>query len=284
MVTGKKIALWGCLGCGGIVLIIALLFAGGAGIIAYKAVQFGKELERSYKQVAAGYKALDEQYPFVMPEQGIMDEGRLRAFLRIRGETLAFVRERTKEIEQTGRRIEEQMEGSGVAAKIRGIRTIRDIVNLATKMVADAGQEHLRLLDGDNMSPKEFQWLAVTYLGTLAKAADDNVAGITDAWRQYLDAFGAAQDKARPQNIQIGRIHIRGGDINRETFLRALRRAPYNPSNVELVKSTVEQLLPGGDVGTLDFVAIQLERIIEEIEKGTWDGNLDLDRLTGDPQ
>lgn len=283
MVTGKKLALWGCLGCGGFVLLIIILFAGGVGFLVYQGVQFGKGLEQAYREVAVGYQSLDQQYPFELPEGGVMEEERLRSFVAVRREIAVFASERFQEIEQTGERIEEQMERPGVMTKFRGAMTIKEIVGLAVNMAADIGREHIRLLGDTDMSAKEYQWLTFVYLGTLAKAGENNAINLAGHWAEYLEAFESARKRNRDFNINLGEKQIRGSDMNQDRLLWALDKAVYDPKNAELVRLTVDELLPVDRVATLDFIALHLDRIIEDMTKGSRHGDVDIKPIPEKP-
>lgn len=281
MVSGKKVALWGCLGCGGFVFLVFVV----PGIfIAYRGIQFGKEIGQAYREVAVGYTAIDQEYPFVRPEDGIMNEERLKTFLQIRGDIAEYAHEQIQKLEETGEEIGRQFESPGIISKIRGVTTIKDIIGLGAGLAANIGNEHVRLLGGDDMSTKEYEWLTFIYLGTLAKAKDNDADVLAGHWTRYLDAFESARKKTRDVKIDLGRTSIRGGDMNRDELLKALDRAVFSPMNAEIVTRTIDQLLPDDGVGTLDFIALHLDRIIKHLQEETWDGDLDLDGIIEESQ
>lgn len=267
MVSGKKVALWGCIGCGGVLLLVLLTLGGGVGYIAYSGYQFGQDIGKTYGEVAEGYEALEQQ-TFVPPEDGVMDEERMKSFLRVRAELAEHTRENFQKLEETGNRIGKQFDSPGIADKIRGIGTIKEIVHLAVNLAAGIGQEHVRLLTDQDMTASEYQWLTRTYLGTMSKAEENGNEALAKLWKDYLDRFDSARRKARDINMNLGNRNIRGSDMNREKLQQAIDSIVFLPENARLVGQTVDEFQLGDDEEVLDFLAVHLREIIDELSKG----------------
>ncbi|MFH1742185.1 MAG: hypothetical protein ABIH23_24540 [bacterium] len=269
MASGKKIALWGCLGCGGFILVAILLIAGGAGLFAYKMHGFGKEIQKAYRQVVENYKALDAQYPFEPPEDGILAETRLDAFLRIRSEIAMQAKGQREQLETAAKEVGRQFKDPGVMSKIRGARTVKTLVGVAVNMASEIGKEHIRLLETEDMSVKEYQWLTQTYLGTLARAEDNYAEDLARYWKQYLDAFENTREKVRDIRMDLGQNDVRGDDMNSQKLMEALQPVAYIPQNAASIGRTMDRLLPNETVGLIDFLTLHLDRIMEGMFKQT---------------
>lgn len=263
MGTGKKVAWIGCLGCGGIILLVFLLLAGGVGFLSYQGYQFGKEIGTAYQGVAVGYKDVNFDYPFSLPADGVLDASRTETALQARSKLAAFARSRLDALEQTGEEIGSKMDSPGFLSKIQGARKIASIITLAAHLGADIGQEHVRLLQEASMSSYEYQWIIKSYLGTLYKASQQNEAASAAVWKEYFDQFESAHGRVQGVDMNFGRKHIRGDDLDGKRLLQFLEDVPLQESNKEIVLKTKELLFPDKEAGILDILALQLEDIFE---------------------
>ncbi len=265
MPKGKKIALYGCLGCGGFILLLIMLLVGGVGFLGYQGYQFGKELGETYKQVATGYNDLEAEFPFAQPQDDLLSEERVKTYLTIREQTAGFASESIKKLGDKGDEIGNQMEQPGIMSKIHGAKKIKEIITLATHLAAEIGQGHIQTLRENNMSPSEYQWLTYIYLGTLAKAEENGFSIGADIWKQYLDNFDKGRQRTKQIEMNIGRRHVRGNDINQHNLLDMIHDVAYKTENVTIIEKTIELFTINEEVGTIDFLALQLDDVIKEL-------------------
>jgi hypothetical protein len=255
------------MGCGLFVLLFSLLMAGGIGFIAYQGYQFGQEIQAAYQEVAIEFQKLDQDYPFTPPDDGVMNEERVKAFLQIRVEAVEFATEYLQKLELTGDEIGKQFESEGIKSKLKGIGKIKDIVHLAANMAANIAQKQVQKLDEQEMSLKEYQWLTRTCLGTLAKAAENGFEEGVSMWENYLHHFDEAQIKTKDVNIDLGRTKIHGNRMNRDDLQKNLRKVDFVPQNAEILKQTADTFQPDDNAAVLDFIVLHFDEYVEEITK-----------------
>ncbi len=279
MPNGKKVAIWGCLGCVGFLALTVLLLGGGVAYIAYRGVQFGKNVGQSYREVAAGYKTLNKEHPFTPPEDGVMNADRLEEYLVVRQEISDFSTEYLGKFEEIRETIEDRMESPGIMSKIHGIQSIREIISHGANMGAIIGEEHVRLLEQTEFSLEEYFWITWIYLGTLAKAEENNLPELAEKWNEYIEAFEAAQRDLRNFNAHFGKTRIQGDEVNRDKLLKALEGVVFKPENAEIVSNTIGRFIVEEKAGILDFFVLHSEDIINDLAKGDWDGDFEFKNL-----
>jgi len=265
MAKGKKIALYGCLGCGGFILLLIMILVGGVGFLGYQGYQFGKELGATYQQVAQGYNNLDAEFSFEKPQDDLLNEERVRVYLSIRQETSDIASASIEKLNATGVEIGDQMEQPGIMSKIRGAKKIKDIILLATHLAAEVGQGHKDKLREKSMSPREYQWLTNIYLGTLAKAEENEFPAGAEIWQKYLENFNEGRKRTKQIEMNIGRRHVRGDDINKENLMDMIKETAYKPENAAIIEKTIELFTMNEEVGIIDFLALQLDDVIKEL-------------------
>lgn len=261
----KNALLIGCLGCGGVLLLLLLLLVGGVSFIAYQAVSFGKEIAATYGEVAEEYKTLDKEFTFTKPEDGLLNEERTKTFLRVRAELAAFMEQHKDKLEETGDRIGKQFDDSGFLSKLRGIKSIKEIVQLAVSLGADIGKEHLRLLSDESMSPAEYQWLSEIYFGTLSKSKDNGNEEGETLWDQYIENFEKAREDYKDMQINMGKTSIHGSDMNRRELEKMLIAVPYHAPNAAVIAATTEALTMDKNTAVIDFLALNYYDILDDI-------------------
>ncbi|MBN2329569.1 MAG: hypothetical protein JXR73_20675 [Candidatus Omnitrophica bacterium] len=264
MASGKKAALYGCLGCGGFLLLVILLLIAGVGFLSYQGYKFGKGVGESYNQTALEYNETNREFTFTPPENGVMDAQRVEALLDIRSHLVEFSNGKLEALEQTGVEIGETFDAPGLFNKIHGAKKIAHIVQQAAHLASDIGQEHIRLLRSQAMSAKEYQWIMKTYLGTLSQAANQNIQDASKMWSDYLVDLESSRQKMGDMNIDTGRHRIRGQDFNHHELEGRLKDVPFLQENYDIFQKTSQQLLPGENAAILDFLAIQLDEFIQE--------------------
>lgn len=264
MSSGKKVAMYGCLGCGGFLLLIFLVLAGGIGFISYQGYQFGKGVGEAYQSVSNGYRDVDFQYSFSEPADGIMDANRTASLLRVRSQLAVFSRGRLDALEQTGNEIGSKMDSPGFLSKIQGAKKIASIISLTARLGADIGLEHVRLLNEEKMSSNEYQWMLKTYLGTLYKASQQNDEASAALWKDYVDRFESSHNRVQDVNINFGKKQIRGSDLDRTRLLELVEKISFQEANKEIVLSTKDQLFPDKEIGILDILAMQLDDVFNK--------------------
>ncbi|MGC9326316.1 MAG: hypothetical protein ACP5I1_01650 [Candidatus Hinthialibacter sp.] len=261
---GKKAALYGCLGCGGFLLLIILLLIGGVGFLSYQGYKFGKNISEVYSQTAIKYNETNNQFAFNPPEDGAMDAERVNALLNIRSQLADFISVELESLEKTGEEIEKKFEDPGFLSKIHGAQKIADIVHQAAHMASNIGQEHIRLLNFQTMSAKEYQWITKTYLGTLSQAADQNIQDASALWNDYLSKLESSRQKLGDMNIDTGRHRISNQDFSPNELKGRLQDVPFLKENYEILQNTSQQLLTNENLPLLDFLAIQLDEFINQ--------------------
>ena len=264
MANGKKVALYGCLGCGGFILLLILILAGGVGYISYQGYQFGKGVGLAYEKLSVGYGETDQLFLFTAPEDGLMVSERVNVMLQMRSKLAELARERVESITQTGDEIGEQMEKPGFWSKIQGAKEIAVIVQKAAHLGADIGQEHIILLKNEKMSSSEYQWILKTYLGTLSQATTNDFPEGATQWEEYLVKFDDAKNCTGDINFDYGDKRIDSKEIDRDNLLKMLQGVPYQTNNLEIVKQTISQLMVDKDIGILDYFSIQLDQIFKK--------------------
>ncbi len=284
MPSGKKVALWGCLGCGGFLALVILLFGGGVAYVAYQGVQFGKNVGQNYKDLASGYQTLNEEHPFTPPEDNVLNTDRLDKYLAVRREITAFAAEYIEKFEEMGKRIEDNMEGPGIRSKIRGVLSIRDIVSHAANMGAIIGKQHVELLEQTDFSLDECFWITWTYLGTLAKAGENNFPELAEKWSNYLEKFESSRQNLRGFNADFGKTHIDGNDIDRDKLRSALEGVVFKPENAEIVSQTLDRFMVQDKSAILDFFVLHSKDIISDLAKGQWDGDFEFKRFQAEAE
>ncbi len=264
MASGKKVALYGCLGCGGFILLILMVLIAGIGFISYRGYQFGKDIGEAYTGIFDKYNENNLKYPFTPPEDGILNDERTALVFAIRTSTSEFARQKRDAMDQTGDAIGSNMESPGILSKIEGVKKIAAIVHQAARLGADIAEENIRLLDEHKMSMNEYRWTVKTCLGTLYQAAQSQVDDATSVWNEYLDKFDKGSERLGNMNIDTGHDRFRSRDINRSEFIERLQDVPFVEQNYAIVKNYLSQLYPDQDTGILDFLAIKMNEMLRE--------------------
>jgi hypothetical protein len=261
MSSGKKVALWGCFGCAGIIVLLVIILAGGFGFVAFKGYRFSQELGETYQEIGVGYRELDQQHPYTPPADQQMEAERINALLNVRADMAKFTQATFSRLEQTGQEIEGQFERPGIRSKITGIGKIKEIVQIAANMAADIGNKHIEGLKAHNMPPSEYKWLMATYLGTMSKADAVEYQDLNSLWQKYLAAFDKSQKKISEFNMNTGRTSINGDDMNKRELIRSIEHIEFSHHNAQIVRDTADLLFPTEEVTILDFLSLQLDNI-----------------------
>jgi len=260
MSKGKSLALKGCLGCAGVVLLIVILIAVGIGALTYQGYQFTQELGQTYQEIGAGYSEVDQQNPFIPPDDYVLDKERVNAFLAIRTEVAISTSDTINKMKNAGKEIEGQFDQPGIGAKIKGIGKVKEMIKIATNIAAGIGQKHIQQLSSHNMSAKEYQWLITTYLGTLSKADKDENTSLHNLWTDYLENFEKSMKEVGDFQMNTGRNSIRGDDMNKEELLKAVEHVVFSPANAQIVIQNANHLFPTEQITILDFLALKLDK------------------------
>ncbi len=262
MANGKKIFLWGCLGCGGFLGLLILLLVGGTGFFAYKAVQFGTEITQKYATLTQDYDQLDQQFAFTPPEDQQMTDERLKEYLKIRSAAVAFSKEMNDKIGQIGDDIGNTFDQGGIGSFFSGAGKIGEIAKTAAMMPAAIGNEQLKLLREAQMSPQEYVWYTKTILGTLEKAgANQSEAGQT-IWDNYVTAFNEGHKAIRDMNINTGQMNFDANDISIDSLKQKTADVNFLEQNMALIEQNNEQFIQSGSAAMLDYFALYVKEIL----------------------
>lgn len=264
MSNGKKFAWWGCLGCGGCLGLVVIAIIIFTGVVAYQGYQFGKNIHETYLAVSENYHEVDQQFPFTPPEENVLKEDRFKAYLTIRGNMTNFATDYVNKFEEIGKKIEKNFEAPGFFNKITGISSITEIVKHAVNMAAEIGNHHVELLEEHKMSWKEYEWLTRQFLGTMAKAENNNNEEVAKLWETYLEKFDESREKMREVNVNTGEQQFSGDDMNRENLRREIETVEYRSENAELIKQNEENLIPKDEVPIIDYLGLQLSDFIKQ--------------------
>ncbi|MFB3788107.1 MAG: hypothetical protein ACE15F_17240, partial [bacterium] len=236
MTTKRKVFYYGCAGCAVVLFLFLALMGGGIGYLTYQGYQFGKEVGTTYKNLITDYQKLDQQYAFTPPPDGALDPIRLAVFLNVRSQLTDFAQSYQDNIGKIGDAVGQQFEKPGIISKIRGFSKIRELVDMAVKIGAGIGQEHIRLLKVQAMSIQEFRWYTQTCLGTLSKCRENQFEPGAKCWDEYLKKFDAARAQFRDVHINLQAHGIQGSDMNLERLLQKLAPVPYLDQNAEILQ------------------------------------------------
>ncbi|HQH74625.1 MAG TPA: hypothetical protein PK360_21290 [bacterium] len=268
MTTKSKALYYGCAGCAVVLFLFVALVGGGIGYITYQGYQFGKEIGSTYQNLVTDYQQLDQKYAFTPPPEGILDKNRLDAFLNVRAQLAEFAKTYQDNIGKIGDSIGQQFDKPGIISKIRGISKIRELVDVAAKIGAGIGQEHIRLLNDQAMSIQEYRWYTQICLGTLSKSKENQFEPGVKCWDEYLKKFDTARAQFKDMHINMGDQGFHGGEMNQAHLLDKLTAVPYLPQNAEILQPALERFLPADSVTVLDFLTLHYDEIFEHFAKG----------------
>ncbi len=257
----KNLLLIGCVGCGGLVLLLVLTVVGGGLFIGYKFKQFGQEIANTYNEIDAEYNTLDERFAFSPPDDALMNEERVNSFLQIRANLSKFMVDHKDKLKEAGEKIGEQFDSPGVMSKIQGFSSIKEIVHLAVNTGADIGHEHIELLEADQMSPNEYIWLTKSYIGTLSKAKEEDSAPCAALWKQYLESLESARNDFKDVHINLGEKSIHGSDMNSDKLRRTIEDVAFQSANAQIIERTSEALILEDSAVIADFFALHFREI-----------------------
>lgn len=265
MANRKKVALFGCLGCLGIVIIIGGLLAGGIGWISYKTVQFGKEVSASYTETANLYKDLNQKYAFTPPADGLLTDKQIQAFLESRDETAAYYNTVTEKIADKTKDADQTLKQKGFWAKIQGVNRLGDMIKFFATLGIEIGQNHCKILEKVTMSPKEYEWITKTFLGTLAKSGANQFTAGDDIWKKYLITLDEARKSFKNVNFNLGRKNVRGDDLNPNELARILEPFAFVSANQALIQPALDKFSINKEVVVIDFIAINFDDILIQL-------------------
>jgi hypothetical protein len=262
MADGKKIVYYGCAGCGIATLLLVTLIITGVGILGFQFYQFGKNIGDTYGEMLQGYHELEQKYPFQVPENGVLDQERLVQFLSVRDEITVFANESLNKIGEIGDAIGEQFDTPGFLSKLEGLGKVKDIVSTAAKSGSEIGKFHASLLEAQQMSPQEYQWLITTVLGTLAKAENHQFTEVAQEWDGYMEKFKECCKKHEGLKMNIGRREISGRDMNPIRLMRKIRNTEFKTENAETIQRLSDRICPSDETPTFDYLTLHLHEIL----------------------
>lgn len=266
MANNKKILLWGCLGCGGVLGLGVLLILGFVGFVGYHGYQFGKGMEDQAKQVALDYDLLNTSHPYDKDLSHPMTLARVEAFLAVRQGVLDYQAQYTERLAEKGQALEAQFEEEGITAKFRGFSQVKEFLVFAADIVAGITHNHIELLRAQEMSAVEYQALTRQYLGTLSHSADYDFPVGAALWAAYLEQFDKTAQNFHDENVQMTGP-VRPEPMTRKKLDEYLESVEFLPENGEVVRKTLAQFQVTPSAPTVDFVALQLDRLLFQISR-----------------
>lgn len=266
MVKKGKTLYYGCAGCAVVLFLFLAVLAGGIGYISYQGYQFSKEIGVTYKGLITDYQNLDRQYAFTPPPDGLLDPGRLEDFVNVRVQLAEFSKQYQDNLEKAGDAVGKQFDQPGILSKLRGVTRIRELVDMAVKIGAGIGQEHIRLLNDKAMSVQEYRWYTQTCLSTLSQSKENQFEPGAQFWEEYLKLFEAARE-LKNVHINLDEQGLGGGEINRENLLKKLVAVPYQAQNAALLQPFLDRFLPAGQVTVLDYLTLYYDEILDHFGK-----------------
>ena len=268
MADGKKIALFGCLGCLVITVIVAGLIAGGIGWISYRGYQFGKEVSAAYTETAQKYQDLNQRFAFTPPADGILQERQIQLFLEARGTIARYFNSVSEQVKDKGKDLDQAFKQNGVSAKIHGFSKVGEIIKFFAMLGSDIGRTHAQILENITMSPKEYEWITQVYLGTLSKASAEQFPEGNTTWKEYLKILGETKATYKNVNFQIGNRPVRGEDLNPQELAKILDAIPFIADNQTTIQPSLEKFTINKDTVIIDFLAVNFEAILSQLTKG----------------
>lgn len=268
MASGKKIFLIGCLGCGGMVLLILLLVGSCAGYFGYKAYQMGRETIVLYSDVANDYQDLDNQIPFEPPAEPALEDQRLNEYLDIRADAAAFAQTIKNDIGAIGGDLERIANQEGGAAWFQSIGSIGELVMQMAKLPGRVGKEHLQLLRASQMSPSEYSWQTRITLGTIFKASQQEDPEAAAMWDEYVAAFEQARKDFEGTNSNFGNTRINGNDIRLDLLIEKIDGVEFSQANRDLIVNKREVFVINPEAALIDYMALHKDQIISDLQGG----------------
>lgn len=253
--------LWGCLGCGGFILLIVIFMAAGIGWVVYTGMEYGKEFQTMYVNLKSQYDILDVNFTFTPPENAIIVEDRYKEFLQVRKDITSFSEEYLKRFEEIGGQIGEQFD-SGFWGMFSGFSSIKEIIETAVKMIPEIGSEHAKLLTQHEMSMREYIWLCRQSMGALSKSQEHNIEAGTELWIQYSELFREVAVKI--QDVNMNNQQWNSKDFNLQNFQAKLLDVAFIEENINVVVNNKDLLLESKFAPAVDFFAVHFDEILNQ--------------------
>ena len=262
MASNKKILIVGCFS---IITLLGILLIGGVGYTGYKGYRYKQVVQKSQKEMSDMYQALDDEFVFTAPADGIMQPSQVQNFLKVRSSLAIFSKEPFDNVKNMRSRIQSRLQFSGFFSIIKIYRNLKNFFVDATQADFLVGKEHCRLLREIRMSPKEYEWITRTYLGTLAGSQLASFPDLQTEWETYKTRFEEERVKWKDYRTQLDNKTIRGDDINMANLMKKLQPVVFQPANAQLVKDTYPQFVINDDSVIVDYLAMYAVPYIEFI-------------------
>ncbi len=193
MSTGKKLAI----GCGvlvalGVLAVVALVGVGGF-MLKDRAEDFVGGMEeqgQAQEEASRILERLQEEHPFEVPEDGVVEERQARRFFATTDAAWEELEQWAEELETLDQRMEDR-ESPGVSDLMAGMRSMGQLAR-SRLVLAEA-------LEEQDMAPSEYLWTGLA----LTRAYRSLEAGGTDSGvpeenlelaREYRDELAALSD------------------------------------------------------------------------------------------
>jgi len=216
--TKQNVRYW-LIGCGGFVLIAGVLVAIGIKFISAEIKDFMAESE----VVLLELDALDEQYPFTRPEDGVFPEERFKDYVSCRRELKGNIDATIEEF------VEEDL-------------SLKKRISLFFDLVPAFGRSYAESLRGAAMPPGEYDWFTDQTLLVLRYAEHPDAPDALKALRRDLDALTGDDNPFRyGEDVRAGAV------TQKDSFQELLPEVePLNLSvpagNVEIVMNNADAI------------------------------------------
>ncbi len=277
----KSIWFWGCLGCGGFLLLVFIIIGAGVGWVGYNAMQYGQQFQEMYTQINTQYTELNEEFPFSPPQDGLIPEERYTEFLQVRQELTAFSQEYVKQFEEISQKISQNFEG-GFMDMFAGISSIKQIIDTAVKLFPEIGGKHVELLRQREMSKREYIWICRTTLGTLSKCQENNHTEGQQVWSQYEAQFHEVEKTM--QEINSNNQQWNNQDFDFSNLREAVQSVDFKAENADLIVKNKDALLEPTNAPALDFFTVNFDQMMNDLSQQTNAGNQAQDTQAQDTQ
>lgn len=214
------------IGCGVVFLVLTVLIVGAGLFVGIKVKNYVAKTEQSVKAM----ESLNKAYPFTPPPSATLTTGQLDKYFAIRSEAWQIVSEDAgvAEIVNLIKAANANQGGQGgtkgsMGDMVKAFETGRRLLEEVTK-----------ILERNQMSPSEYQWITTQIYGTIAEGKKLNLELSSNAY----DEIQAAVDKAMPAN-----------QPNTSTFEELMREglrgyvAGDTPANEEVLRPYFEKLI-----------------------------------------
>ena len=264
MASGKKIFV---IGCFSVSALIGILLIGMIGYTGYKGYRYKQFMQKSNKEMSDMYQSLDDEFTFTAPADGIMQPPQVQNFLKIRSSLTEFSKEPFNNVKNMRSQIQGHLKFSGFLSIVKILGNLKNYFIDTTQASTLVGKEHCRLLRESRMSPKEYEWVTRTYLGTLTNSQLASFPDLQKSWETYKTRFEEERVKWKEYQTKLDNKMISGDDINMTNLMKKLQPVVFQSANAQVVKDTYPEFVMNGEAPIVDYLAMYAVPYIEFINE-----------------